>query len=100
MRSSVPQLRRRTKCLDAPLDLGAIDHAGGAVAAGEAGDERLEALEAHVVEAAQFGDRLGMVVDAQIEARIVLGGMDAQCSRLLAALVAAGRVAGRERVEQ
>ncbi len=54
---------------DARLDLLAIGQAGRIVAAGKAGDEGLEALEADGVEAAQLGHRLGVVVDAQVEAR-------------------------------
>ena len=41
-----------------------------------------------------------MIVDAQVEERIVLGGVDQQRGGLLAALVAAGGVARVERREQ
>ena len=43
---------------------------------------------------AQFGERIGVVVDAQVERRILLGGVDQQRGRLLAALVAARGLAG------
>ncbi len=85
---------------DAGLDLVAIQQADRIVAAGQAGDERLEALEALFVQAAQLDDRLGVIVDAQVEARIVLVGMDAQRRGLLAALVAAGGLARGHRREQ
>ena len=41
-----------------------------------------------------------MIVDAQVEARIVLVAVDAQRRGLLAALVAAGALAGRHRGDQ
>ncbi len=52
------------------------------------------------VQAAQLGDRFGVIVDAQIEERILLGGDDEQRGRLLAALVAARGLAGGERRQQ
>ena len=85
---------------DARLDLVAIGQAGGVVAAGQAGDERLEALEADVVEAAQLGHRLGVVVDPEVELAPVLVAVDDERRGLLAALVAAGRLARREGGEQ
>src|SRR6185436_4308387 len=62
----------------------------------QAAHERLVALEAHAVETAQLGDRLRVVVDADVEERIFLGGVDEQRCGLLAALVAARRLACRE----
>ena len=88
------------KAIDARLDLVAVDQAGRVVAAGQAGDERLEALEADVVEAAQLGHRLGVVVDADVELASVLVAVDDERRGLLAALVAAGRLARREGGEQ
>jgi hypothetical protein len=41
--------------LDAALDLVAMEQADRIVAAGQAGDERLQALEALLVQAAQLG---------------------------------------------
>ena len=58
------------------------------------------------VEARELGDRLGMVVDAQVdedvrEARVAAVPLDdQQRRRLLAAPVAAGRLGGGEAVEQ
>ena len=78
---------------DAGFDLIAVGQAHRVVAAGQAGHERLAALQADLVEPLQFGDRIGMVVDPQVELQIVLVGLDAQRRRLLAALVAAGRFA-------
>jgi hypothetical protein len=63
----------------------------GVVPARQAGDEGLEAVEAHLVEAAQLGDRLGMVVDAEVELAPVLVALDHERGGLLAALVAARR---------
>ena len=64
-----------------------------AIARGQAADEGLEALQAHVQEALQLGQRVGVVVHAQIERGIRLSALDAQRGRLFAALVAAGRFA-------
>ena len=77
-----------------------LEQADRIVAAGQAGDERLEALEALLVQAAQLGQRLFVVVDAEVEARVVLVAVDAQRRRLLAALVAAGALAGLHRRDQ
>src|SRR5688572_1466824 len=59
-----------------------------------------EALVRLVVEPAQLGERIGVVVHAQIELRVLLGRVDEKRGRLLAALVAAGRLAGFERTDQ
>src|SRR5262245_1585312 len=75
----------------------AVGDAGGAGLRRQAAPERLVALEALAVEARELRDRLGMVVDADVEERVVLGGADEQRRRLLAALVAAGRLACGER---
>ena len=72
----------------------------GSSCAGEARDERLEALEALLVQAPQFDEGLGMVVHAKVERRVALGRMDDQRRRLLAALVAAGRLAGFHRDDE
>ena len=72
----------------------------GRARARQAGEERLEALEALFVQAAQLGERLGVIVDAQVEERILLGRVDQQRRRLLAALVAAGRLARLQRGQQ
>ena len=52
------------------------------------------------VEAAQLEQRLGVVVDAEVELGMVLVAVDAQGRRLLAALVAAGRFARGHRRKQ
>ena len=64
-------IARRLKALDLGFDDGAVGDAGRIVAAGQAGDERLEPLEALFVQAPQLGDRLGVVVDAQVERWVV-----------------------------
>ncbi len=53
-----------------------------------------------VIEAAQLEERLGMIVDAEIEPGILLAGMDQERCRLLAALVAARRLPGRQRANE
>ena len=85
---------------DLLLDHRAVGDARGPRLARQAGDERLEALEALLVEAPQLGERLGVIVDAEVEERIVLGRVDQQRRGLLAALVAARRLARLERREQ
>src|SRR5512142_2358339 len=91
--SSVDQPRRRDvrrpETLDLALDHRALDDAGRIAPRRKARDERLEALEALRMEAAQFGVRLGMVVDANVERRVILGRDDQERDRLLAALVSA-----------
>ena len=72
----------RDERLDAALDLVALEQADRIVAAGQAGDEGLEALEALLVQAAQLVHRLLVVVDAEVEARVVLVAVDAQRRRL------------------
>ena len=56
--------------LDRRFDGRAIGDAGRIVVAGQARDERLEALEALLVQAPQFDDGLRVVVHAQVERRI------------------------------
>ena len=70
------------------------------VAPRQARDERLEPLEALFVEAPKLGDGLGVVVDAKVERGVALRRVDDERRRLLAALVAAGGLAGRHRVEE
>ena len=98
--SAVIACRVRLEARDLLLDHRAVGDARGPRLARHAGEERLEALEALLVEAAQLGDRLGVVVDAQVEERIVLGRVDEERRRLLAALVAARGLARVERREQ
>jgi hypothetical protein len=64
----------RLKTLDLALDHGTIDDARRTRMGRQALDERLEALEAHVVKSSQFGKRLRTVVDALVVHVIVLGG--------------------------
>src|SRR3970040_501192 len=66
-------------------------------AAAEVGDEALLRLP---IEPPQLGERLGVVVDAQAQLRVLLGAMDDQRRRLLAALVAGGGFARLERRDQ
>src|SRR3954471_10432127 len=82
------------------FDQGAIGNACRARARGQAAHERLVALEAYLIEPAQLDERLGVVVDADVEKGIVLGRGHEQRRRLLAALVAAGGVARRERGDE
>jgi hypothetical protein len=55
------------------------------------------AFAADRFEARQLADRVGMVVDPDVDQRVLLLVVDQQCGGLLAALVAAGPLAGRER---
>ena len=57
-------------------------------------------LAAHLFEAREFGKRIGVVVDAQIELRPLVVAVDQERRRLLAALVAAGGLAGSHRRDQ
>ena len=101
--SSSAAHRCRARCLetfDFGFDRGAIGDASGARRARQAGEERLIALEAHLVQAFQFGDRVRVIVDAEVEKRIDLGRVDQQRRGLLAALVAACRLARRHRGQQ
>ena len=82
------------------VDDGAIDDACGVRARRQAGDERLEPLEALVEQAPQLRERVGVVVDAQVERRVALRRHDPQRRGLLAALVAAGGFTGVHRREQ
>src|SRR3990172_5508860 len=54
----------------------------------------------HLVHAPQLGHRVGVVVHAQVVVPPRLGRGDQERGRLLAALVAAGRLAGLQRSEQ
>src|SRR4051812_23715261 len=63
-------------------------------------NERLVALQAFAVEPLELPDRLRMVIDPDIQERIVLGRVDEERRGLLAAFVAAGRFARCERGEQ
>ena len=58
------------------------------------------ALAAHRFEALELGERIGMVVDAQVEVGPFLLAMDQKRRRLLAALVAAGGLASAHRGDQ
>ena len=58
------------------------------------------ALAADLFQPFEFGQRIGMVVDAQVEIGPFLLALDHQRRRLLAALVAAGGFAGLHRRDQ
>ena len=85
---------------DGGVDLGAVIEAAGAVAAGEEGAEGGVALAADGVEAAQFGERIGMVVGTDVEVGVGVVGADLEGGGLFAALVAAGGFAGFEGGEE
>ena len=59
-----------------------------------------EALVRLVVEPGELGERIDVVVDTQIEIRILLGRIDEERGRLPSALVAAGRLTGLQRFNQ
>ena len=62
--------------------------------------ERHEKLAAHPFEALELGERIGMVIDAQIKVGPFLLTANHERSRVLAALVAAGRLTGTHRGDQ
>ncbi len=70
------------------------------VPAGQAGDERLKSLQAHSVQPPQFGDRLGVVVDAQVQFGMIFITVYTQRGRLLASFVATRGLAGGHRLDQ
>src|SRR5437660_8038266 len=78
----------------------AIEHAPGPRLARRAAHIRDEALVRLFVQAPQLGERLGVVVDPQVELRIVFARMDDERRGLLAALVAACGFARDERRDQ
>ena len=53
------------------------------------------ALARHLLQAGELGEGIGMVVDAQVVEGVILAVVDQQRGGLLAALVAAGRLAAR-----
>src|SRR5688572_17104254 len=85
---------------DLPLELFPVEQTPRprpARAAAQVGDE---ALVRFGVQARQLGEWLGMVVDPQAELGVGLGRVDEQRGRLLAALVAARRLAGLQRRDE
>src|SRR5438132_2175546 len=82
------------------LDARAVGLAPGAPGARCAAQIGNEALVRLVVQTAQLRERLGVIVHAQIEVRVRLGGVHQQRCRLLAALVAARGLAGVEGGDQ
>src|SRR5919201_5571165 len=70
------------------LEARAIEHAKGPRLARRAAHVRDEPLVRLVVEAAELGERLGVVVDPQVELRVVLARVNDERRRLLASLVA------------
>src|SRR3954447_24199903 len=78
----------------------AVEHAPRERLARAAAHERNEALVRLLVKAPELGERLGVIVDADVELGIRLGGVDPQRRRLLAAPVAAGGLTGLERGDQ
>ena len=88
----MPALRRRPPWRSR-LDDGAVGDAGGIAAARQEPREVHEMLAAHRFEAFELGQRIGVVVDAQIEVGPCLLAVDDERRRLFAALIAAGRLA-------
>src|SRR5688572_25215615 len=72
------------------LDQVPVEHAPRPRLARAAAHERDEALVRLVVQPPQLDQRLAVVVDPQAELGVLLGRIDEQRGRLLAALVAAG----------
>src|SRR5438067_8036986 len=82
------------------LDARAIEHAPGPRLARRAAHVGDEALVRLVVQAPELGERLRVIVDPQIELRIVFARVNHERRGLLAALVAARGFAGFERGDQ
>src|SRR5258706_1159434 len=82
------------------LDARAVELAPRMRLARGAAHERDEALVRLVVEAPELGGRLRMIVDAQAQLGVLLGRMDEERGRLLAALVAAGGLARFQRRDE
>src|SRR4051812_5050649 len=82
------------------FDDGPVEDAPWARLARAAAHERNEALVRLLVKAPELGERLGVIVDADVELGIRLGGVDPQRRRFLAALIAAGGLTGLERGDQ
>src|SRR5450830_1502590 len=82
------------------FDHAAIDDASRVLAAGQARNERLKAFQTDLVQTAQFNQGFCVIVDPQIERRVVLPAVDDQRGALLAAFVATGRFAGRQSGDQ
>src|SRR5687768_2606829 len=85
---------------DLPLDLFALQHAPGPRLARRAAQVRDEALVRLVVQPPELRERLGVVVDSQIEVSVSFRRVNEQGSRLLAALVAARRFAGLQGADE
>src|SRR5688500_10117671 len=82
---------------DLLLDHVAVEHAPRPGLARAALQVRDEALVRLVVQAPQLREWIGVVVDSEIQLRVVFRGADQERRGLLAALVAAGGLAGFER---
>ncbi len=80
------------KCVDAGLYAAALQLAGRQLMGGQAGNEGLKTLQAFVMQALQLVQGLGVIVYTQVQIRVILVALDAQRRRLLAALVATGRL--------
>src|SRR6266446_8665758 len=79
---------------DLGIDRVAISDADRVAPARNESAEMNEMLAAHPLQPFELGERIGMIVDPQIEVGPLLLAMDQQCGRLLAALIAAGCLAG------
>src|ERR1035437_1035790 len=88
------------KTRDFRFDHAAIDDASRVLAAGQARNERLKAFQTDLVQTAQFNQGFCVIVDPQIERRVVLPAVGDQIGALLAAFVATGRFAGRQSGDQ
>src|SRR5436190_15894886 len=85
---------------DCLFDLLAVERAPRPRLGRGAAHERDEALMRFLVQPAQLGDRLGMIVYANRKRRVLFGRVDEQRRGLLAALVPARRVARVQRKDQ
>ena len=85
---------------DFAVDHAAIGDAGGIATARQKPQEMHVALATDPFEPCQLGERLGMVVDPQIEIGPIFFALDQEGRRLFSPLVAARRLARRQRCDQ
>ena len=85
---------------DFALDNGPIRHPDSVTAVRQESPEMHKAFAAHLFEPFELGERISVIVDAQVEVRPFLLTTNHQRGRLLSALVAASRLAGAQRGDQ